>query len=401
MKWRAILICFVTQNVAMGVVFGTFGPLLKANEDHFGVSRGTAALGMSLILLGLGLSSPLIGRFTSRYSLRFMMFVGAILISLSYFVIAVINIFSIALVFYSLIGVGVCVLAVIGPISVVSNWCDTDKGKMLAVVNLPLLLFLSPYVVSQLIPEYGRTSINLAIGGIFVLLLPVIAFLVERPEELAPYESQDDNSQALLGTEILSSGAIVSKRQFWLLSLGVGTFSAAATAFSVHIIPFGMESGMSFEKAAMLLSVYAAAGVLGSFMFGYIIDWLSSSSALIMSAVCQAAAILGLLHLQNDWLFLCAVIFGACVVPQLTLLGAALADVFGSKNAGQAMGLCYPVKLPFLFAAAPLVGYLYEAQGNYEASFYMLTAILVVAAGLFAYLLVIERLRSAATVPTV
>ena len=49
--WRMVAIAAVTQNVAVGLTFGSFGTLVLAIEERFATTRTLSALGISLVIL--------------------------------------------------------------------------------------------------------------------------------------------------------------------------------------------------------------------------------------------------------------------------------------------------------------------------------------------------------------
>src|SRR6266403_4130570 len=77
--WRLVLLCFLAQNLSLGFALGSFGPLLASTEQNFGVTRAIAATGMSLIMLAIGVLSPLIGGLLQHLSIRIAMIGGALL----------------------------------------------------------------------------------------------------------------------------------------------------------------------------------------------------------------------------------------------------------------------------------------------------------------------------------
>lgn len=60
-----------------------------------------------------------------------------------------------------------------------------------------------------------------------------------------------------------------------------------------------------------------------------------------------------------------------------------MAQIFGANGVGKAMGYSFAIKLPFLFVAAPAVGYAYVMMTDYRPAF------LIVAACLFAAIVIL------------
>ncbi|AEI81864.1 major facilitator superfamily MFS_1 (plasmid) [Cupriavidus necator N-1] len=396
-KWSLVLLCLLAQNCVMGFAFGSFGPLLASTEQDFGVSRALATAGMSLITLALGGLSPVLGGWMERVSVRTGMAGGALLSAIGYVGLACAGSFAVALGMYGLIGIGVCLTAILGPLILISRWFDKNRGKVLSIVNLPILLFLTPYIVAKLLPHYGRAGLLSAMGAICALLALLLLRLVE-PAPVAAHQAQPGVPAA----QCASGASLLKRPAFWLLSLGIGIMAGAGTGFVVHIVPFGMCRQMPLQAAAALLSVYAGAGIGGTLLFGWICDRIGAPAALALSAFLQAALWWGLLLVDGTHLYALAGLLGICVVPLVTLHGAAISQMFGIESVSRAMGYSYSIKLPFILGFAPALGLIFDRVGRYDLAF-LATASLLTAAGVFlcCLLLILRRQRSLPAVPAI
>ncbi len=381
-KWQTLAACGVAQNLAMGIAFGTFGPLLVANQAFFGIDRAMAATGMSLLSLALGVMAPLAGKWLSHVPVRHAMMGGALLSACGYAGLALVPSYALALCFYVLIGIGVCLTAILGPVTLVTRWEAERRGRMLALVNLPIILFCSPFLVALTLPLIGRTGIYLTMAAAFVVLLPLLTSIVERPSDqpaaahVAGPPMDDGLSDA--GPSFLRSPV------FWLLSLGIGVLAGTGTVFMVHIVPFGVDRGMSLTGASMIQSIHAGAGIAGVLAFGWLADRIGPGWTLVGNAVMQALLWLALLLSGTGGMFVAAAMLGICSVPLVTLHGASLAALFGPARVSAAMGVSFGIKLPFLFCLAPLAGYLQGLSGSYTLPFLVCSAMVGLAALLFA-----------------
>lgn len=375
---RAVFACFLAQNLAMGIAFGSFGPLLSANQTHFDISLAAAAIGMSMVTLALGLLSPIAGRLMQGARVRNVMLAGAILSATGYASLALTRDYVVALVSYALIGAGVCLMGVLGPVTLVTRLFASGRGKVLSFVNLPVMLFGCPFLVAAVLPNTGRTTLLVGIAALFVLLIPVLLWHVTEPQPAAAASTgMQSRAQAGGSTQLLRSPA------FWLLSLGIGIMAGAGTAFVVYLVPLGMNGGMTLAAASGLLSIYAGAGLLGTPLFGWLADRIGPPAALLLSVVCQAFLCVTIVGAEGPALYALAAALGVCCNPITTLHGVALSALFGATKVTQAMGFSYVVKLPFLFGMAPAVGGLVDSTGGYRIPFLVCAAALVVSAAFF------------------
>jgi len=382
-QWKVVLLCALAQNCTMGFAFGSFGPLLSSTEEHFGVSRSVATMGMSVIMLAIGGLSPFLGNLLQRLSVRVGMSLGIFLSGAGYWGLALTNSFSVALAMFALIGIGTCLASILGPLTLVSRWFKENRGKMLSLINLPILMFFTPYLVAWLLPEVGRFSLLGGLGTVCLLLVALMQLLVEHPT-VTTQSSTLGAQQAVAPAETQVS--IFKRSSFWLLSLGIGIMAGSGTAFVVHIVPFGISKDLTLQAASGLLSVYAAAGIAGTLLFGWLCDRIGPPTALVISAASQALLWWGFPHAEGASLYMLAAVLGICIVPLVMLHGAAISQMFDAATVSRAMGYSYSIKLPFIFGFAPGMGLLFERFGNYDLPF-LLTAILLATAGVFFYLM--------------
>jgi MFS family permease len=385
--WRMVALCFLAQNCGMGFSYGSFGPLLASTKEHFGVSFTWAAAGMSLTTFALGVTSPLAGMILRRVPLRSALLFGGLISAIAYWSLAVLTWYPAALLMFALIGAGMSLLAAIGPVTLINRWFLTDRGKVLSLVNLPIFLFFTPFVIGELLPRYGRFAILGGLGTILLVTTALLLLVVERPEDVG--QSPRGHSVAVgpgdtvEGPPPLPTAQIFTSWPFWLLSLAIGLMAGTGVSYAVHIVPFGVERHLSFARAAGLMSVYAGAGIFGTLLLGWLADRIGGLCTLALSAFCQAISWWGLLQVDGMALYGLGAVIGASVVPLVMLHGTALSAIFGAPNISRAMGFSYVIKLPFLFGFPPLVARLFMTTGSYRVPFLLTAGLLALSSALF------------------
>lgn len=390
---KTVFGCFLANNAVMGIAFGSFGPLLIANEAHLGVGRGTAAIGMSLITIAAALVAAVTGGMMQRFRARDVMVGGVVLNAIAYFALAFTDSFTLFLCSYTLVGAGAALSGILAPLTLVSRWAPQQRGKALSAVNIPVVMFACPFLVGIALPEIGRAALLVIFACLFVALVPLLLLLVkERPAPnadgvlpVAPAVANDGEParQHILGTA-----------PFWLISLSVGILAGCGTVFVVHIAPFGGMRGLSAVTATALLSIYAGAGLIGTPLFGWAADRFHPANALVMCSGIQALLWLMLLMVEGPILLIVAALMGVCSTPLVALHGAALSFYFDAATVARAMGYSYIFKMPMAFALAPTAGALFEMTGDYRLPF-LLCSVLTTGAALGFLGLAMRRSRPA------
>nr|WP_157034138.1 MFS transporter [Sphingomonas sp. Y57] len=398
--WKIVARCALAQNIATGLVFGSFGPMLISTEQHFGVSRTAATFGMSVTTATMGISSPLLGNVMGRFPVRIGMIFGAVLGALGFIGLALLPSFVLALPMYALIGVAVCLLSILGPVSIVNRWFMAGRGKMLGIINLPIVVFVLPFILAAALPMWGRSAILLAMASAFLLLIPLLMTMVESPAQIGerPWgESADESraSAAFTGRARQPASRILRMPEFWLLSLGVGIITGTTTTFVVHIVPYGGHIGLAPEASAGLMSIYAGAGLVGALLLGWIVDRLGGAATLGLTALLQAGLWIVMPQTSGQALFLASAALGIVAVPINVLHQSALSELIEPAGIGRALGISYALKLPFIFAFAPIASFLFESSGGYQIPFWTMGSALLVAAFLFAAAYFVTRYQVA------
>lgn len=372
---RTILICALSNNLALGLGFGSFGPLLAANEAALGVDRASISLGMSAVTTALGLSSMILGGPSRRFAPGTTMAAGIGACAIGYAAIGLTDDYLTTLMMYAVIGFGIALAAILGPVTAVATHFPDRAGRVLGLVNLPLVLFIAPWVIARVLPDIGRSNVYLSMAMLLILFLPLLLLLPK------PGKAQVGEGSGLPSTP---TRAVIARADFWLVTIGIGVIAGTGTAYTVHAIPFAASRGMEPGSAAMMLSIYSGAGLAGTLLLGFLADRVGAPLVLAFSAAVQASCWIGLAVSPNAALLALAIVLGIAGVPLTALHGAAMTRMFGIAGVGRAMGLGYAIKLPFLFAVTPAVGWAFDRAMRYEPAFLVLAGGLAMAALLLA-----------------
>lgn len=366
-----VLVCMLANNFTLGLVYGSFGALLIANEQAFGVARDAISLGMSAVSSAMGLTALFMGGMVRKMTARVAIAIGVVATGIGLAGLAFAPNLTVALIMWGLLGFGAALAAVLGPVSIAAEFFPDRSGKILGLVNLPLVLFFGPWVVATILPSLGRQTSYLLMAA---TLLPILLLVLRLPAAAASNEERPAAPpQGIAAKEMLS------RLDFWLITLGIAVIAGTGTAFVVHAIPFAETRGMGVSASALILSVYMGAGFAGIPLFGWLADKIGAPRALMLSALIQCLSWAGFaVAPTGSFLFLAAAL-GAVTTPLTTLHGAAMAQLFGVAGVGKAMGISYAIKLPFLFIAAPAVGFAYVHLADYRPAFMIVAGCLAVA----------------------
>lgn len=388
--WRMVALCWLAQNCAIGLTCGSYGAALTTLQTELGANRAEVSYGLAVMLLTLGLISPIVGGSLQRFKARSMMIVGAALNVVGYVLLTQVSaLWQLIAIFALFIGPGACMLGMIPASTIVSRWFERDRGKALAITNMPAFMLIIPPISAWLVASGGTNHLYWAIAVAFALLIPVLGLLAERPEDVG---QQMLRTTAFGGAgpaaapliPALAARDIWRDPRFWLLSLGIGILTGCGSVYTTHIIAIVSDRGVPLTEAALPMSAFGAGTLVGAVLFGWLIDRFGAIPMLTVNAGVQVLLWGGLAY-ATDLGAMTALggVIGACMGSLVALHTATLNEVLGTASFSRAMGLSYLIKVPFLFGLTPLAGHFYDVMGNYSMALTIVCALIAISMALF------------------
>ena len=391
-----MMVAFLAQNCAIGMNFGIYGTIVGALETSYDTNRALAASGLAVMTTVMGVLSPLVGSLIRRHSIRTLMLVGTLVNAVGYVLLAVAPTIEAVLAIYGLIiGPGVCLLGVIPASTLVNNWFLTGRGKALGFVNMPVFVCIFPLATATLLPRFGLPGVFAMAAIVSLALVPLLLTVVSAPAERgllrygegAAGASGADSGHVAESGPILSSREIHASRAFQVIWLGIGLLTAGGVMMTTHIVPLAMEKGLALQPASLLLSAFGISAAAGALLFGWIADRIGGRRAIVAQALSWTVPWTAMLLIGPALLPLIAVaaslglISGAIVGLCAVIVSAWL----GPQNFAPAMGSVYFYKVPFLFGASPLAGFLFDRTGSYDAALILHIATFLFVGAMFAF----------------
>lgn len=362
-----VFVCMLANNVTLGLAYGTFGAMVVSNEQALGAARDSISFGMSAQATAVGVAALLMGNLVRRLTARLSIAIGVVAAACAFVGLSMTTSLTGAICMWALLGFAAAMAAILGPVAIAAEFFPGHSGKVLGLINLPVVLFVSPWAVTAVLPLLGREGTYLAMAA---LLVPVLFMVLSLPAK-----PQKANAQGIPAKEV-PVAAIFSRREFWLVTLGIAIIAGTGTAYTVHAIPYAQSRGLSVQLAALVMSIYSGAGLLGVPLFGWLADKFGAPRTLAISAAVQALSWAGLaLGPTGGFLFFSALL-GSATTPLTTLHGAAMAQMFSAGGVSKAMGYGFAIKLPFVFVASPALGYAFVQMADYRPAFLMSAATL-------------------------
>jgi MFS family permease len=396
--WWMVGCGFLLQGVSTAAISYSYSILMSPIAAEFAAERLQMMLPITASILAGAVFSPLLGIAVDRFPLRWLASAGVLLLGAGLMLLGTAaSIAHCVAVFGTLIAPGVALTGPTLVMTLLARWFQRRRAFAMGIAALGTSVcgFVVPPLIQLAIDALGWRAALGCIGAALIALLALPAWrLVDRPEVRGLHPdglpSPPPTTAALPSTA--TTRAIVAQRDFWLLTLVVGTMFSVYSAILSNLAPLALARGVAAGQAPLLISTVAVFGIAGKIGFGLIADRielrLAFGSAIVL--VCAGLLLYAFGHSLTLQLLAC-VAMGLAAGGMLPVWGSLTAALFGAANYGRVMGLMSMVMVPLILAGSPFAGWSFDRSGDY------LVALLGFTGALLLALLLLTRIRAPAT----
>jgi len=391
-----VAVTFITQFLAMGFTFYSFGFVLKPIAEELEWSRTMVTMPPLATSLTVGVLSPFLGRWLARGSIRNAMTLGCLAMGLGLLLVArATEFWQFLVIFGSLVTFGTATMSGITTQALVVNWFEEKRTMALGVslMGVSGSGILMVHVTSALIESGGWRHAYDTYGWVCLCAIPFVWLtVISRPSERnreSGGDVKDDSPQAT--QPLISPRAALRERNLWVISVVSGLSFMGTTAVMTHLIPYATDIGFEASEAAWVMSALAAGAVSGKIVFGWLAERIGEQAALYVSLVSQGVGVAALI-LETPFAALLAIALGLGVGlgGVMPLVAALMARAFGPTEFGPMMGLMGPMMIPFQMVGAPIAAGVFDSTGSYDAAWFGFVGMLVLACAVLSQLRLVE-----------
>jgi MFS family permease len=375
-------VLLLTNGMTLGGLNVFDKPLLDALNESMGGSVTLAGLKTrdAITLAVGGLMAPIAGAAADRFGVRPLMVVGALCLSVGYFLYSTVDSLSQIYWIHLLFATTLASCGLVVNVMLISRWFIRDRGLALgiALAGTSLGNGTMPPVNAALMGEFGWRASFAWTSLLPLLLIPVILFVIrERPADLVAQLPPAGRTGASPGVpEGMSLAAALRTRNFWLLA-----FIAMFSFFSIigtqaHLNLYMLSRGFSQMDAGLSYTVLFYLGLLGKVLNGLLADRLGKKRVFVatLGVMVVGALVLGLPQAGGIWAGLA--LFGLGWGGLYTLLQLLAADYFGPRHLGKILGAITVLDTFGGGLGPPLIGAIRDSSGSYDQAF-LLVGVLV------------------------
>jgi MFS transporter, OFA family, oxalate/formate antiporter len=384
--WRVV--GGLSMNMALGTLYG-WSVFVAPLEKEFHWTRSQTSTAFTIAVTVFALTFILAGRLQDRLGPFWIAISGGVLVSLGFFLCAYTHTLTWLYVCFGVIGGLGNGFGYAAPIPVMAKWFPDKRGLAVGLAvggyGAGSAIF-GPLSSKILIPAYGWRSTFMILGGVFLVMTMIGAFLLKnplvgyRPEGwMPPVAAVNSVSQDF------SPGQVLRTPTFYFLWMAYALGTSAGLMVISQLVPFAKSQGISSDLLATMTLVVAAVGNAGGRILS---GWLSDAlgrlnvlrlmigiSVVAMPLLYKAGANINLLYVMVFVVYWC---YGT----QLSVNASTTSDFWGTKNAGINYGLLFTAWGVAGIIGPYIGGQLFDKFKNYHAAFNTGAVLSAVALGL-------------------
>jgi sugar phosphate permease len=388
--WWLIIYGGIMSGIGHGFFSYGFSVFFKDVASELQLNRSVTSLASGLGRLEGGFSAPVVGWLSDKFGPRWVIFTGLCFAAIGMMLMYFIHSATLYFIAWGLLtGFGLNIGLTVAIDQSITNWFVRKRGLAqgikFALLGVGALIVVP--VVTWLVTSFGWRTTCLLWGAVVLVLAPLAIFAVKqkRPEEygLMPdgatlnsgsssaVQQGLDYASGIGETEFTFKQAFRT-RAYWMLTLAYAGFGLVMGGFTIHIIPFLTDMGLSASTASGLMSMMIFFTIPSRFFSGIIADRTRKSRLQYLVAVSFAVAAIGLgtflLSRNMPSIYVLLVTYGLSSGAVTPLVIMVYGRYFGRKAFGSIFGSAMAFNSIAGLIAPVYAGWVYDTSGSYATA---------------------------------
>jgi MFS family permease len=382
--WRVV--GGLSMNLALGTLYA-WSVFVAPLEKQFGWKRAQTSMAFTIAVVVFALTFVVAGRLQDKFGPFYCSLVGGILVSLGFFLCSYTTSLTYLYICFGVIGGLGNGFGYATPIPVMAKWFPDKRGLAVGLAvggyGAGSAIF-GPLSLYVLIPGYGWQTTFQILGGCFLVMTLVGAFLLKnppvgyKPAGWVPTAA----ARAAATTYEFSPGEVLRTPTFYFMWVAYALGCSAGLMVISQLVPFAKSVKIpAGALLAMTLVIGACGNASGRILSGWMSDKLGRINVLrtMIGISMVAMPLLYMVAGSVAMLYLAVFVVYWCYGTQLSVNGSATSDFWGTKNAGINYGMLFTA-WGVAGIIGPLIGgKLFEKYHDYQAAFYAAAALAAVA----------------------
>jgi sugar phosphate permease len=386
--------------VSSGIGFYGHGVILDPLRRVHGWTKGTVSSAITLYFFSNGIVGLLIGRWMDRYGPKWFLVCGSIIFALSISALNWCNSIPQLFIAYLIMSVGFCCTSLVPVNTLITNWFVRKRGLAMSIANTGLsvggvlLVPLTSYFIIR--KGLGITLPALGILYSMVIIPMAVFFIKQKPSDLGQYPD-GDHPDILIDKQHRARTAIgqmqvwtrieaMKTMAFWAIAVAFMLALGGQIAYLIHQVSF-ISQYLGLQKAAMAVSITAAASITGRLVLGTFVDRCEKRYVAMACFFIQGIAVLLLAFYHHVvLLYLCTFAFGLTMGSIIMLQSLIIGECFGIPSFATVSGTIGFFSMPGAAFGPMIAGVIFDMSQSYQTAFifFASTSLLAMMAIIFA-----------------
>jgi MFS transporter, OFA family, oxalate/formate antiporter len=379
-RWR-VVVGGVLMNLALGSLYA-WSVFVAPLEREFGWKRADTSLVFTIAVVTFAVTFILGGRLQDRKGPRPAAFIGAVLVSLGFFLTSMTNSLGfLYAVFGIIVGAGNG-FGYATPMPVASKWFPDKRGLVVGMMvggYGASSAIIGPLATKMIVSIGWRPTFQI-LGIAFLAMGLVGTWLMQNPP--AGYRPAGwTPPPAAAARRDFTTSEVLRTPNFYLLWVAYCLGTTAGLMTISQLVPFARSAGLSAAAAALALTVGAVGNAGGRILSGWLSDSLGRLTTLRIMVLASSVA-MPLLFAFREEIALFYVLVAAvywCYGTQLSVFASTTADMYGTKNLGLNYGALFTAWGAAGILGPMIAGRVFDATRSYQYAFYAAAGLALVA----------------------
>lgn len=388
----------LAQTVGIGpLVLTTFSLFVVPIATDTGWKRSTIMVAFTVATVAFAAGTTIAGLLLDRYAFRVIVVPSWLLYGLSVAALFAVPL-AVPMFYLPYFFVGVFAGGTFLPFSkAVLSWFDRRRGTAISVMAAlgSLGALVTPILVGALIDGVGWRGAYpwMALAAVAVSLPIVLAFVRVRGERSVRGRlvrgTVDNGVRKSVEPPGLTLRQALTGRHFWMIAASMCMTGIAVVGIQINVVPLMIDQGMATREAALLLTTFGLASLLGRATGGVLLDRFHAPFVGAAACLCPAIGLL-LLHPPFVSAVVGIALVGLAFGMEMDVLAFVISRYLGMRRIGALLGTIQSaVQLSIAFGPL-LVSLGYQAAGDYAGLAPYIALVLVLSA---ATMLLLGRYR--------
>ncbi|MBR0599854.1 MFS transporter [Sinanaerobacter chloroacetimidivorans] len=299
----------------------------------------------------------------------------------------------------SLVAYAVCLCVITGSVmsggyiaggTLVAKWFPKKKGIVMGYTTMGHNLASAFYVpmIAFLVNTLGLQK-GVMVPSVLVIILGVIGLLAIKNTPQEKDEYPDNVSKEIYTKEYYvgheedttggwTTGKLLTKREFWLAAVTTGIYQLVTVGVMTQLVVRNMQLGFTQVQAISIMTVLAAIGVFGSWLFGVIDQKWGTKKAMTVFGFWYICALLSNVTETTWGIYLSVFMIGMAIGGSANFTTSLPAAIFGRHGFEKVNSVIFPVQGIITSLNFMLSGISIAVTGSLRGAYVVFVCILAV-----------------------